>query len=237
MPTNHNTPVRYNGKGSGYEARKEMPIGIDTDFFGIVDDFVGEAVDDTNDWSVVKDTGATVEIASDSVGGVMAITSATNTDNDGGSIQSHEIFKPTANKHIWAETRVKLNEATESDFYFGLTEAFATNPEAVLTAAERIGFQKDDGSANILCKTEADTTETSTDSGQDMSDDTWVKLGLSVEGTSAVRFYVNDSLVATHTANINSDENMCVGVFSRSGDTTTTNMTTSVDYVVCVQER
>ena len=41
----------------------------------------------------------------------------------------------------------------------------------MLTAADRIVFQKDDGDASILCKTEKDGTETSTDSGIDMEND------------------------------------------------------------------
>lgn len=236
MATHHNTSVLYNGYGPGYGALREMPIGINTDFFVLMDDFTGIAIDTTNDWTVVKDTGAAVAIVADTVGGEVALTSTATTDNDGASIQGNEIFAVAVGKDIFFQTRLKCNDADQTDICAGLTVNFATNPEAMLTAADRIVFQVDDGNASILCKTEKNGTETSTDSGVDLADDTYVTLAFSVNSTGSVQFFVNGSLVATHTTNIPDDENLTVAAMSLSGSASGTRATT-LDYLIAAQTR
>ena len=205
-----------------------MPMSINPDYFCIEDDFVYEL--DTG-WVVVKDSGATVAIVADTVGGELAITSAGTTDNDGGSVQGNEIFAVAANKNMFFQTRIKNNDVDQSDICVGFTVNFATNPENMLTATDRIVFQVDDGDASILCKTEKDGTETSTDSGVDMADNTYVKLGIAVEGTGKVEFFINDNLVATHSANIPDDENLAIAAMSLSGSASGTRATT-IDYLM-----
>ena len=235
--THHNKPVRLNGYGSSQgKVRRNMPVGIDTDYFSIYDDFLGIALDATNDWTVVKDSGASVGITADTVGGEANLTSAATTDNDGASIQANETFSIDANKSVWFETRIKCNDADQTDLCFGLTVNFATNPEAMLTAADRVVFQVNDGNASILCKTEKNGTETSTDSGSDLADDTYVKLGINIDGTTSVKFYIDDLLVATHTSNLPDDENLTPAAMSLSGSASGTRATT-IDYILAVQER
>ena len=228
MATHHNTPVLYSGYAAGYKDLREMPMSINPDYFCIEDDFVYEL--DTG-WVVVKDSGATVAIVADTVGGELAITSAGTTDNDGGSVQGNEIFAVAANKNMFFQTRIKNNDVDQSDICVGFTVNFATNPENMLTATDRIVFQVDDGDASILCKTEKDGTETSTDSGVDMADNTYVKLGIAVEGTGKVEFFINDNLVATHSANIPDDENLAIAAMSLSGSASGTRATT-IDYLM-----
>jgi hypothetical protein len=115
----------------------------------------------------LKTGTASVGIVGDTVGGELALTSAATTDDNGASIQGNEIFAVAAGKDIYFSTRIKCNDADQTDICVGLTVNFATNPEAMLTAADRIVFQVDDGNASILCKTEKNGTETSTDSGVD----------------------------------------------------------------------
>ena len=236
MATHHNTPVLYNGYGANYRALREMPISINPDFFEISDDFVGIVFNSTNDWTVVKDSGATVALVADAVGGELALTSTATTDNDGASIQGNEIFAVAADKNIYFQTRIKCTDADQTDLCAGLSVNFATNPEAMLTAADRIVFQVDDGSASILCKTEKDGTETSTDSGIDLVDATYILLAFSVNGTGAVKFYINSTLVATHGTNIPDDENMTVAAMSLSGNATGTRVTT-LDYIIAAETR
>ena len=89
MATHHNTPVLYSGYAAGYKDLREMPMSINPDYFCLEDDFVYEL--DTG-WTTVKDSGATVAIVADTVGGELGITSAATTDNDGGSVQGNEIL-------------------------------------------------------------------------------------------------------------------------------------------------
>ena len=233
MATHHNTPVLYSGFASGFKDLREMPISINPDYYCIEDDFVYEL--DTG-WGVVKDSGATVAIVADTIGGELAITSAGTTDNDGGSVQGNEIFAVATGKDMFFQTRIKNNDVDQSDICVGFTLNFATNPENMLTATDRIVFQVNDGDASILCKTEKDGTETSTDSGIDMADDTYVKLGISCSGTGTVEFFVNDKLVATHSTNIPDDENLAIAAMSLSGSASGTRVTT-IDYLMGARTR
>ncbi len=213
----------------------DLPQNYDMTYVAIRDDFTGIAVDSTNDWEVVKDTGAAVAISADTALGELTLTSAATTDDDGASIQGNEIFLPASGRTIWFECKAKCSDATESDLMFGFTVAFATNPEAALTAANRICFQKNDGGDSVLCKTESGGTETSTDSGVDIVDATYVKLGIKVEGTGKVQFFIDGNLVATHTTNIPTTE-MALAAFSLSGSATGT-LVTTLDYIMGVQTR
>jgi hypothetical protein len=233
MATHHNTPVLYSGYAAGYKDLREMPMSINPDYYCIEDDFVYEL--DTG-WTVVKDSGASVAIVADTVGGELAITSAATTDNDGGSVQGNEIFAVAADKNMFFQTRIKNNDVDQSDICIGFTVNFATNPENMLTAADRIVFQVDDGDASINCITEKDGTATTTDSGVDMADDTYVKLGIACSGTGKVEFFVNDKLVATHSTNIPDDENLAIAAMSLSGSASGTRATT-IDYLMGARTR
>jgi hypothetical protein len=236
MATHFQAPILYADKPGTYAVRREMPQTINPDFFVIEDDFLGIAVDATNDWTVVKDSGAAVAIVADTVGGEVALTSTATTDDDGASIQGNEVFAVAAGKDMWFETRIKCTDADQTDLCFGFTVNFATNPEAMLTAADRIVFEIDDGDASILCKTEKNGTETSTDSGIDLADNTYIKLGIAVSSTNAVYFYINNALVATHTTNIPDDENLTIAAMSVSGSDSGTRVTT-IDYILAAQTR
>jgi hypothetical protein len=214
----------------------EMPIGVNPAVFSLMDDFVGVAFDSTNDWTVIKDTGASVGIVADTVGGELALTSTATTDDDGASIQGNEIFAVAANTGIFFSTRIKCNDADQTDICVGLTLNFATNPEAMLTATDRIVFQVNDGNASILCKTEKNGTETSTDSGVDLADNTYVVLSFQVSGTGSVIFFVNGRQVAQHSANIPDDENLTMAAMSVSGSASGTRVTT-LDYIIGTQTR
>ena len=233
MATHHNTPVLYSGYAAGYKDLREMPMSINPDYFCLEDDFVYEL--DTG-WTVVKDSGAAVAIVADTVGGELAVTSAATTDNDGGSVQGNEIFAVAADKNMFFQTRIKNNDVDQSDICVGFTVNFATNPENMLTATDRIVFQVDDGDASINCITEKDGTATTTDSGVDMADDTYVKLGIACSGTGKVEFFINDKLVATHSTNIPDDENLAIAAMSLSGSASGTRATT-IDYLMGARTR
>ena len=228
--THYSGPLQYSGKGATGAWGSDLSTTIDADVVTLLDDFVGVALDSTNDWTVVKDSGASAAIGADVLNGVLELTSAATTDNDGASVQGNEIFAVSTDKYVWFETRIKCNDADQTDICVGLTVNFATNPEAMLTAADRIVFQVDDGDASILCKTESGGTETSTDSGIDLADDTYVKLGFRAWGTGQVEFFVNRALVATHTTNIPTTD-LTVAAMSLSGSATGTRKT-SVDYLL-----
>lgn len=233
--THYSGPLQYSGKGATGAWGTDLTTTVDTDVVTYMDDFTGVALDSTNDWTVVKDSGATAAIGADVLNGVLELTSAATTDDDGASVQGNEIFKAQADKTIWFETKLQCNDADQTDICVGLTVNFATNPEAMLTAADRICFQVDDGDASILCKTESGGTETSTDSGVDLVDSTYVKLSIRVSGTGQVFFYVDGTQVAVHTTNIPTTE-LALAAMSLSGSATGTRKTT-IDYMFAAATR
>ena len=233
--THYSGPLQYSGKGATGAWGTDLTTAVDTDVVTYMDDFTAVALDSTNDWTVVKDSGASAGIGADIVNGVLELTSAATTDNDGASVQGNEIFKAQADKSLWFETKIKCNDADQTDICVGLTVNFATNPENMLTAADRICFQIDDGNASILCKTESGGTETSTDSGVDMVNDANVTLSFKVTGTGLVQFYVNRNLVAQHTTNIPTTE-LAVAAMSLSGDNLGTRRT-RIDYLFAAATR
>ena len=87
MATHFKGPILYSSAQKGLE---NLNIGVWPDQCVLMDDFVFEF--DTG-WTIIKDTGADVSIAADTVNGVAVITSTATTNDDGGSIQGNEIFQ------------------------------------------------------------------------------------------------------------------------------------------------
>lgn len=238
MAVHFTGPILFAGKDGNRKWFENLPIDKNPDYLVYMDDFTGIALDTTNDWTLVKDSSATGAIGADLVNGTVVLTSQATTDNDGASIQGNEIFAVSSSRDIWFESKLFITDAEGDamDVCVGLTVNFATNPEAMLTAADRIVFQIDDGDSNIDCVTEKDGTATTTDSGVDIASGTYVTLGFHVKGTGSVEFFVNRNLVATHTANIPDDENLTIGAMELSGSATGTKSMT-IDYLFAAQNR
>jgi len=235
MSTRYSGPLLDDGRDVGRGWFLNLPIQYNPDYQVLFDDFNRAVFNATDDWTVVKDTGASVALGADVLGGEVNLISAATTDADGASIQGNEVFQLVASKNLWFEASVKLHDANDQDFFVGLCENFATDPEACLTASNRIGFQVTEGDASILCITEASDTATSVDSQIDAADATAVKLGFRAYGTGHVWFYVNRVLVATHTTNIPTAL-MTPAMMSISGSATGT-FNTKADYIGVWAER
>ena len=238
MATHFTGPILFAGKDGNRKWFENLPIDKNPDYVVYMDDFTGVALDSTNDWTVVKDSSATAALGADAESGTLVLTSQATTDNDGASVQGNEIFALSTSRDVWFETKNKVGDSEGSaiDLCVGFTVNFATNPEAMLTAADRIVFQVDDGDSNIDCVTEKDGTATTTDSGVDIASGTYVTLGFHVKGTGSVEFFVNRNKVATHTANIPDDENLAIGAMELSGSATGTKSMT-IDYLLASQNR
>ena len=238
MAVHFTGPILFGGKDTPRKWFENLPIDKNPDYVVYMDDFTGIALDTTNDWTLIKDSSATAALGADAESGTLVLTSQATTDNDGASIQGNEIFAMASDRDIWFETKLTPTDAEGSamDICVGLTVNFATNPEAMLTAADRVVFQVDDGDSNIDCITEKDGTATTTDSGIDIASGTAVTLGFHVKGTTSVEFFVNRLLVATHTANLPDNENLAIGAMELSGSATGTK-SMAIDYLMAVQNR
>ena len=238
MAVHFTGPVLYAGKDGQRQWFENLPVANNPDYLMYMDDFTGIALDTTNDWTLIKDSSASGALGADAENGTLVLSSQATTDNDGASVQGNEIFALSSTRDIWFETKLFITDAEGDamDVCVGLTVNFATNPEAMLTAADRIVFQIDDGDSNIDCVTEKDGTATTTDSGIDIVSGTSVTLGFHVKGTGSVEFFVNRNKVATHTANLPDDENLAIGAMELSGSATGTKSMT-IDYLMAVQNR
>jgi len=222
---------------------ENLNIGAWPDQTRFMDDFTGILLDATNDWTVVKDSSATVALQADALNGVVDLTSAATTDNDGSSIQGNEIWglPSTAGQRLYFEARFQMSDVDQMDMFIGVCENFATNPEAIFTASNRIGFQIDDGDATPHLITESSDSETDTTlSGTtyDLSDATDVTVSfVATKGTTTdkVKFYINRTLVGTHTTNVPT-ANMTQAAAEVSGNATGTK-SMSIDYIMVAQDR
>lgn len=237
MAVHFTGPVLYAGVNGSKKWFADLPVGVNPDYVVLMDDFTGIALDATSDWTVVKDSGASAAIDADAESGTLILSSAATTDNDGASVQGNEIFRVASGRDIWFETKCWITDAEEDnmDLCVGLTINFATNPEAMLTATDRIVFQINDGGTSILAITEKNGTETSTDTGLDAEAFSQT-LGFHVKGTGSVEFFVNRVKVATHTTNIPDDENLAVAAMQLSGSATGTK-SANIDYLLASQTR
>jgi len=244
MATHFKGPILYSAARKGLE---NLQVGVWPDQAVFLDDFTGIVIDTTNDWTVVKDSGATVAITADAATGVVALTSAATTDDDGASIQGNEIFQlpTTAGEKLYFESRFSIattagDSVGQMDVWVGLTENFATHPENAFLATNRIGFQLDDGSSLTRLISESGGTETETElaAAYNLTDDTYVTLGfIATKGTSTdtVQFYYNRQLVGTHTTNVPTDL-LTPAMVEVSGDGTGTK-SMNVDYVMAAVDR
>lgn len=236
MATHFTGPLLNAKKDRGArEWFEKLPIGKEPDFVEYFNDFLVAQDYNASDWVITTTeagTGnATEALAADEACGALLITND-DADNDLDSLQqTEEVWRLSSGKRLWFETRVKLNDADQVDDFFGL----CTTDTTPLDAVDRVGFQIDDGNASILCKSEKDSTETSTDSAQDAADDTYVVLGLYWDGNSSVEFFVNRNKVATHTTNNPDDENMCITMHHQNGEAAA--QTLHIDYIYCCMER
>ena len=238
MAVHFTGPILHAGKDGTRKWFSNLPITASPDYVVYMDDFTGVALDTTNDWTLIKDSSASGALGADAESGTLVLSSQATTDNDGASVQGNEIYALASGRDIWFETKLTPTDAEGSamDICVGLTVNFATNPEAMLTAADRIVFQVDDGDSNIDCVTEKDGTATTTDSGIDVASGTAVTLGFHVKGTTSVEFFVNRLLVATHTANLPDNENLAIGAMELSGSATGTK-SMAIDYLFTCQTR
>lgn len=240
MAAHFTGPILNEAKSSGArEWFSELPMQIDPDYHVWYSDF-DKTIDETNEYTIVKDSGATVAIGTDAAQGTCVITSTATTENDGGLLMSiQESWKLSAAKPLWFECKVKCNDADQTDLFFGLAKQVATNPENTLTDPDRIGFQVADGDADILYVGELNGAgNTGTTTSTDLEDDTYVKLGFYWDGVNQVKYFIDRELVASESTatSIPQDEELAIALFSLSGSATGTRATT-IDYVMVVQKR
>ena len=231
--TSFTGPVKNRERFDGPRAWfSNLPSGIEPDLVEYYNDFLFAQNYAAADWVVTEtQAGATQAIAADVVGGALALVNSA-ADDDVNQLQSaEEWFKLTTGKKAWFECKFKVSDATQSDLFVG----FATTDTTIIAGTtDSVGFRKSDGSTTLQSLTEDNTTET-TNTAATMADDTYVTVGFYWDGQSAVRFFVNRALTATHTTNVEVTNKLALTLCLQNGEAVAKTLT--VDYVYVAMER
>lgn len=202
------------------------------------DDFDSYAAGDWVITTTEAGGGSASEALEDADGGVLVITNdAADDDNDflqwaGGAGNAIEAWKFEATKKLWFKARVKLSDATQSDFVIGL-QITDTSPLAV---SDGVYLQSDDGDANLDCHVTKDSTSTSSAAASTLSDDTWCTLGFFYNGSDEVVFYKDDSKIASlATTNLPDDEELAISFGLQNGAAAAKIL--RLDYLFVAKER
>lgn len=160
-------------------------------------------------------TGAIAEL-----GGGLLITTDAN-ENDGATLcRAGTGFQCAADKPWYFGTRLKVSEATQSDFYVGLSVT-STDPLGGVT--DGVAFRKVDGSTSVALVVEKDSTETT--AAALTCDTSYHTLELVWDG-AALHAYVDDVQLADPAlTNLPDDERLTPIVQFLAGSTNAKTMT------------
>lgn len=232
MATRYTGPLQNAKKSGGLrQFFQGLPIGKEPDLVEAFNDFLFTRDYDAGDWVVTEtDAGATQALAADEVNGALLITNTAGA-TDVVQIQAiEECWKMTSGKQMWFETKVKTTDATNVGLFVGLS----TTDTTPLATTDCVGFRKAAAAATIVSITEDNTTET-TNTAATMADGTYITLGFHWDGISSVRFFVNRSLTATHTTNIEQTNKLALVYHLVNAEAFANTLT--IDYFYLAQER
>ena len=236
-----NTPTRFpKGVGTATAETAFGMLGMPNPFKYHVyaDDFTIFGIDN---WFVTDtSTGTPTYTVADTDGGVLAILNGT-ADNDhqwlmsGTSAGAGESYTFETGKAVWFSTKIKISDATQSDFFAGLVIATATDPVGT-APTDGIFFRKDDGDTNIDFVVTKDSTATTATAITTASDDTFVELAFYYDGDSTITYFVADVRAGTSvTTNLPDDEELAIFYGLQNGEAAA--KTLSLDWIFAAKER
>lgn len=207
--------------------------------------------DATNEWTLSQENGnssGAVTLTDDALYGYLTLAVTSTTDNHGLNIQctaggAGEFAEMIANKILVFETRIQVNDATQSDFFAGLAITdtdLAAATGAFIDATDYVGFEKDDGDTNVDFVSAQNSTETKKTAITTAADDTWLTLAFRADGVSSIQPWYKDSSSlwkrgAPITTNICDDEQLCITLGICNGEAAAKTML--VDYVRILLQR
>ena len=225
---------RINGNLAFYDGanRKRLVDAFGTDVVKYVDDFVNVPVDDTTGdptgWTmtVVEAGAGDSTVASANVSGGALLLTTDQNENDGINLQLNgESFKLVSGNPLYFGARLKISDATESDFFIGLA---ITDTDILGGVTDRIGFQKLDGSTDLKFMLEKDSTETLTAALHTVDTSNMI-LEFYFDGTNIEVFVDGVSVATPAVTNLPDDEELRVSLQLLAGAAAAKTMT--VDWI------
>lgn len=188
------------------------------------------------DWTVTETDAAATQTLADADGGVLLLTN-TAADNDLVALQKKgESFTFTAGKETFFKARLKVSNATQSDFVIGL-QITDTTPLAV---SDGVYFLKADDAATVDFKVVASSSATTASAIATLADDTYYTFAFYYDGVSYVNYYIGtDTLNPTYlgrsvVTNLPTTE-LTVSFALQNGSAAVRTM--SVDYIFAAKAR
>jgi len=210
-----------------------------TTYHTFFDDFDNFEADQWVITTTEAGAGDATEAISNADGGVLLVTNDA-ADNDADFFQYSgddasgvvETWKFVAGKKLWFKARLKVSDATQSDFVIGL-QITDTTPLAV---TDGVYFRKDDGDANLDFVVIKDSTATTQTAFSTAADDTWMVLGFYYNGVDKISVFKDDVAVASSVlTNLPDDEELTISFGIQNGEAVAKTM--SVDYIFVSKER
>ena len=183
------------------------------------------------DWTVTE-TGVATQALANEDGGVLLVTNAAADDDASFSQKVGESFKFEAGKKLWFEARLKVSDATQSDWVVGL-QITDTTPLAV---TDGVYFRKDDGDANIDFVVIKNSTATTATAVSVNVDATYVRLSFYYNGVDEIVYFVDGVRQGKSvTTNLPDDEELTISFGVQNGEAVAKTM--SVDYILSAKAR
>ena len=196
-------------------------IGQDVYEYELTSDNLNATTVDPSGWTatVVEAGSGTSEFDANNTAGRVGTITAAADENDGAQYQLlGENFEFTSDQDIYAGVELQINDVDQTDILFGIC---ITDTTLLGGMTDGVYFESLDGAATISTVTEKDSSETQNDSAGTLVDATDKVLELYFDGTaSAVYFYIDGTLVNTHTANIPDDESLTLSLAFLTGEAT-----------------
>lgn len=189
----------------------------------------------TADW-VITTTEAGAGDASEAIGnldgGVLVLTND-GADNDADYLQFvKETFKFQTGKQLWFKTRMKVSDATQIDFVFGL-QITDTTP---LGVTDGVFFLKNDDDALLNFYVIKDSVATAATALKTLANDTYYEFAFYYNGVNAIEVYVDAVKLATvAVTNLPDDEELAISYGLVNGSANARSM--SIDYIFVAKER
>lgn len=232
----------------------ELPIEYFDDFMGGSGGYVADLalssesdpaarfseVADAGVWLVTRDAAPTITGVDSGLGGWVRISPNTNANDFVSCQMNGQPFQVRAGKKIKMQFRVKTNDADDIKFFIGLasTDATGTTAGPILDGTnDSIGFRNVLGNTTTFLSLVEDDTNETTGTGGTLADDTFIVLGVEVDGRNAVRFYVDGALVNTISTNIPDEGAYLTPTIEVGSPTGTTATYLDVDYVWFYSDR
>lgn len=193
-------------------------------------DFTKPTDYDTNDWTITETGSGTRAINNTFLGELLITNAAANDDLNSLQLQK-ETFKFISGKRMYFKVRIKISDATESDFLVGLVITDSTP----LTNTDGVYFKKDDGDTNIDFRVNKDSTSSDADNIAAMTT-SYIEYAFVYDGDAGISYYIDNVLKGGFPiTNMPDDEDLTFTVLIKNGEAVA--KTATIDYIYVAQER